>query len=176
MNVRQQIVEYLKSEKSTTVAAVAKATSIDRGVVRYHLKSMAKDKLVKVARGSSGPNGSAGVELLDAKRATKEAAEWVGREGSIKAGLRKRADSLGGGKRHAARRAGGKPANGIGTSPKNGGEQYLVTHDVQVQNQVVLAVSLFLKEGDALAAAIANAGARIFVGREVKVAHTLVES
>jgi len=69
MNIRQQIVDHLKSQKNATIASVAKATEIDRTVVRYHLRAMAKLGLARVGKGTSGPNGSAAASILDGKLA-----------------------------------------------------------------------------------------------------------
>ena len=178
MNIRQQIVDHLKSQKNATIASVAKATEIDRTVVRYHLRAMAKLGFARVGKGTSGPNGSAAASILDGKKAAAVAAEWTPRARTLRGlpGKRKiSARSLGGGK------GGGKRQNGIGTSPKlaNGhGEVYLVTRDAQMQNEAILAVSVFSDKEEAIAAVVAGAGAGcvIYAARRLEVVHTVVEA
>lgn len=171
VNIRQQIVENLKTNKNATIASVSNETKIDRAVVRYHVKALAKAKFVKLGRGTSGPNGSAPVELLDVKKAAVAAATWTGRSGprlTARSAARRRArvDSLGGGKRR-------KNPNGIGTSPKPAEEVYLVTSDKRVQNEVVLGVSIHTDKEGAIIAAAAADGAQIFAGRRLSLVRTL---
>jgi hypothetical protein len=183
-NIRQKIVESLKGQKNATIATVAKATGIERTVVRYHLKAMAKLGLAEVGRGTAGPNGSAPVSIFDVKKAAAFAADWEqrGRRAtSARRGAQRRAEvarkrkSLGGGK-------GGDRQNGIGTSPKrsktngNGGETFLVTCDVRVSDdKVVHSVGVYHDKEQAIASAVANEGAVIWAARKLSVVHTLQE-